>query len=95
MSAEMPSTYFDRLSVSDAGMLAIEDLDARLFSYQKGLFRGFNADWDSIPDLHDRVEAIDSGFELLRKAAASAPASSRGGTRNAARERSAKKKGGI
>jgi len=42
-------------------------LGVALFSYDKSLFWGFNADWDSVPDLHDFVEAIEHEFETLRK----------------------------
>ena len=38
-----------------------------LFSYDGGLYWGFNSDWDTVPDLHDMVEMIQSEFELLRK----------------------------
>jgi hypothetical protein len=38
-----------------------------LFSYDGGLYWGFNADWDAVPDLHDFVLAIEREFEELRK----------------------------
>jgi WS/DGAT/MGAT family acyltransferase len=41
-----------------------------LFSYNGGLFWGLNADWEYIPDLHDLVVAIESGFRELQEAAA-------------------------
>jgi WS/DGAT/MGAT family acyltransferase len=44
-------------------------LGIALFSYHGGLFWGFNADWDAVPDLHDLVEALVVDFEALRKAA--------------------------
>lgn len=48
-------------------------LGIALFSYNKGLYWGFNADWDAIPDLHDLVEAVAKEFTLLRNAAAAGP----------------------
>jgi hypothetical protein len=40
-----------------------------LFSYNGGLFWGLNADWEHIPDLHDFVVALESGFRELQEAA--------------------------
>jgi WS/DGAT/MGAT family acyltransferase len=37
-----------------------------LFSYDGGLYWGFNADWDAMPDLHDLVTAVEAEFEALR-----------------------------
>jgi diacylglycerol O-acyltransferase / wax synthase len=48
-------------------------LGIALFSYNSGLFWGFNADWDAVPDLHELVEAISTEFEHLREAAAAGP----------------------
>lgn len=42
-------------------------LGIALFSYDKSIHWGFNADWDAIPDLHDFVLAVDREFEVLRK----------------------------
>ena len=42
-------------------------LGVALFSYDGGLFWGFNADWDAVPDLHDFVLDIEHEFETLRK----------------------------
>ncbi len=40
-----------------------------LFSYNGGLYWGCNADWESIPDLHDFIEYIEQSFaELQRRA---------------------------
>ncbi len=40
-----------------------------LFSYNGGLFWGLNADWETIPDLHDFVEYIEFAHaELARRA---------------------------
>jgi WS/DGAT/MGAT family acyltransferase len=52
------------------------------FSYAGGLYWGFNADWDVMPDLHDLVEAVEQEFEVLREAAAQSAAST--GDRNRA-----------
>ncbi|MGH0030568.1 MAG: WS/DGAT/MGAT family O-acyltransferase [Myxococcota bacterium] len=48
-------------------------LGIALFSYDGGLYWGFNADWDALPDLHDFVDLIDAEFEALQKAAALGP----------------------
>jgi diacylglycerol O-acyltransferase / wax synthase len=45
-------------------------LGIALFSYDGGLFWGFNSDWDAMPDLHDFVRDVEDEFALLRKAAA-------------------------
>ncbi len=42
-------------------------LGIALFSYDGGLYWGFNADWDAVPDLHDFVQAVEHEFETLRK----------------------------
>ena len=44
-----------------------QSLGVALFSYDGSLFWGFNADWDTVPDLHDFVHAVDLEFENLRK----------------------------
>jgi diacylglycerol O-acyltransferase len=44
-------------------------LGIALFSYDGGLFWGFNADWDAVPDLHDVVEAVEHEFDALANAA--------------------------
>jgi WS/DGAT/MGAT family acyltransferase len=38
-----------------------------LFSYNGGLFWGFTADWESVPDLHDFVTAVEEAFGELRQ----------------------------
>jgi hypothetical protein len=38
-----------------------------LFSYDGGLYWGFHADWDAVPDLHELVLAVQEEFETLRK----------------------------
>lgn len=45
-------------------------LGVALFSNAGKLFWGFNADWDSLPDLHDLVGAVDASFAELRQALA-------------------------
>ena len=44
-------------------------LGIALFSYAGGLYWGFNADWDRVPDLHDFALAIESQCDTLAKAA--------------------------
>jgi WS/DGAT/MGAT family acyltransferase len=44
-----------------------QTLGVALFSYDKSLCWGFNADWDAVPDLHDFALAIEREFETLRK----------------------------
>jgi WS/DGAT/MGAT family acyltransferase len=44
-----------------------QGLGIALFSYEGGLFWGFNADWDALPDLHDLVLAVQAEFETLQK----------------------------
>ena len=41
-----------------------------LFSYNGGLFWGFTADWETVPDLHDFVTAVDDAFAELQQCAA-------------------------
>jgi WS/DGAT/MGAT family acyltransferase len=64
-------------------------LGIALFSYNNGLFWGFNADWDAVPDLHELVEAIGTELEHLRAAAAAGPieVASEKGPRKPARRR--------
>ena len=45
-----------------------EALNIALFSYEGGLYRGFDSDWDALPDLHDFVESIPQDFQALTKA---------------------------
>lgn len=48
-------------------------LGIALFSYNGGLFWGFNADWDAMPDLHDLVGAVEAECAALSQMAASTP----------------------
>lgn len=50
-------------------------LGIALFSYDGGLFWGFNADWDAMPDLHELVGAVQAEFAALQQAAAAVPLS--------------------
>lgn len=62
------------LEVYPAVPLALgQTLGIALFSYAGGLYWGFNADWDALPDLHDLVDAVDREIETLRKAAVDRP----------------------
>ena len=40
-----------------------------LFSYNGGLFWGFTADWETVPDLHDFVVAVEESFAELQQRA--------------------------
>ena len=51
-------------------LAANQGLGIALFSYDGSIFWGLNADWDSLPDLHDLVEGLDLEFERLHKAVA-------------------------
>lgn len=42
-------------------------LGIALFSYDGGLYWGFNSCWDSMPELHEFALAIEREFETLRK----------------------------
>jgi WS/DGAT/MGAT family acyltransferase len=46
-----------------------QGLAVALFSYDGGLYWGFNADWDLVPDLHRFVEDIATAFAELRRVA--------------------------
>jgi hypothetical protein len=48
-------------------------LGVALFSYNDGLFWGFNADWDVVPDLHDLVGAVERELSDLHRAALQEP----------------------
>jgi diacylglycerol O-acyltransferase len=47
-----------------------QSLAIGLLSYEKGLYWGFNSDWDAVPDLHDLVLAVEAELEEIREAAA-------------------------
>jgi WS/DGAT/MGAT family acyltransferase len=46
-------------------LMANEALNIALFSYEGGLFWGFNSDWDAVPDLHDFAESIPADFDAM------------------------------
>jgi WS/DGAT/MGAT family acyltransferase len=48
-------------------LAANQALGIALFSYHGGLYWGFNACWDSLPDLHHLVGYVDVEFENLLK----------------------------
>jgi WS/DGAT/MGAT family acyltransferase len=50
-------------------LLSNQCLGIALVSYAGGLYWGFNADWECVPDLHDFVVAIDASFRELCDAA--------------------------
>jgi WS/DGAT/MGAT family acyltransferase len=50
-------------------IFAKQALNIGLFSYHGGLYWGFNADWDAIPDLHEIVEDAVLEFDDLHHAA--------------------------
>lgn len=49
-------------------LFADQGLGIALVSYAGSLYWGFNSDWESVPDLHDLVEAVQVEFEALGKA---------------------------
>lgn len=50
-------------------LLAHQALGIALMSYVDGLFWGFHADWDAVPDLHELVGGVDRAFAELAGAA--------------------------
>jgi WS/DGAT/MGAT family acyltransferase len=46
-------------------LIASQALGIALLSYDEGLFWGFNADWDALPDLHDLVEDVERSYGEL------------------------------
>jgi WS/DGAT/MGAT family acyltransferase len=53
-------------------------LGVALFSYDGGLFWGFNADWDALPDLHDLVTGVEEEFQVLHGTAFESPREDQG-----------------
>lgn len=47
-----------------------QNLGIALFSYCGGVYWGFNADWESFPDVHEFVEDLQVAFEELKTLAA-------------------------
>ena len=56
-----------------------QNLGIALFSYAGGLHFGFNADWESFPDVHEFVEDLDASFAEYRQLARAAEAQSPAG----------------
>ncbi len=50
-----------------------QNLGIALFSYCGGLYCGFNADWESFPDVHEFVEDLEAAFDELKAHAAARP----------------------
>lgn len=50
-----------------------QNLGIALFSYCGTIFWGFNADWESFPDVHSFVQDVQYSFEELKEAALSGP----------------------
>jgi hypothetical protein len=54
-----------------------QNLGIALFSYAGSLHWGFNADWESFPDVHEFVEDLNASFaEYVQLAVARTPAAS-------------------
>ena len=51
-------------------LFANQAVGVALFSYDRGLYWGVNADWDRVPDLHDLIDALALEFTELQKSAA-------------------------
>jgi hypothetical protein len=47
-----------------------QNLGIALFSYCGGIYWGFNADWESFPDVHEFVEDLEAAFDELKTLAA-------------------------
>jgi hypothetical protein len=47
-----------------------QNLGIALFSYAGGLHWGFNADWESFPDVHEFVDDLRVSFEEYKELAA-------------------------
>ena len=62
-----------------------QNLGIALFSYAGGLYWGFNADWESFPDVHEFVEDLDSAFAEYQQLAASHPVEVSGAPESTAR----------
>ena len=63
LGCEMQTTYPVVPLFTNVGLVV------GLFSYNGGLFWGFTADWESVPDLHDFVVAIEESFAELQRCA--------------------------
>jgi hypothetical protein len=47
-----------------------QNLGIALFSYNGGLHWGFNADWESFPNVHEFVEDLEASFAEYKALAA-------------------------
>ena len=56
-----------------------QNLGIALFSYCGGIHWGFNADWESFPDVHEFVEDLVAAFDELKALAAARTPEIRGG----------------
>ena len=62
-----------------------QNLGIALFSYNNGLHWGFNADWESFPDVHEFVEDLESSFVEYQQLATARAAEASGGDEAPAR----------
>jgi hypothetical protein len=62
-----------------------QNLGIALFSYCGALHWGFNADWESFPDVHEFVEELEASFLELKELAASPSIEARSTTKRTAR----------
>ena len=53
-----------------------QNLGIALFSYNGGLYWGFNADWESFPHVHEFVEDLEAAFKEYKRLAATRTADS-------------------
>lgn len=56
-----------------------QNLGIALFSYNNGLHWGFNADWESFPDVHEFVEDLETSFAEYQELANARPPEVTGG----------------
>ncbi|MDH3202217.1 MAG: wax ester/triacylglycerol synthase family O-acyltransferase [Myxococcales bacterium] len=54
-----------------------QNLGIALFSYCGALYWGFNADWESFPDVHEFVEDLEAAFDELKALARARPPEAR------------------
>jgi len=59
-------------------LMAGQALNIAIYSYEDGLFLGFLADWDAVPDLHDFVAGVPAQLEALGNAQARRSADAQG-----------------
>ena len=56
-----------------------QNLGIALFSYAGGMHWGFNADWESFPDVHEFVEDLEASFAEYQELANASPPEVTGG----------------